>query len=1379
MATRMGYLGNVGAFDPDQTIEDWPTYCERFHVFCAANEINEEKKVSVFLSTVGAKTYNLIRTLCSPDKPSEKSLEDLCKIVKTQLSPKPLVIAERYRFYKRSQEATESIADYVAVLKKLSEHCEFGEQYKDALRDRLVMGLRNESVVKRLLTEANLTFDKAQAIAVAMETAARDSREVSGQTGATADVNKVKTEKFHKDVKFQPNKINKPCWRCYGVGHAPEQCFFKDQQCRKCGSFGHIRKTCRNKERFDRFNKPAYKKFSRKKGGYRSTKVKQVSGFNDNTESSSDSDIPVKTVRHDRRSEPITLKVKVDSNLVDMELDTGAGVSLISKEQYMKLFPDKELIPTDLNLSTYTEECVTPLGFIKVDVDYNNIVHKDMELFVTSAGGPPLFGRDWLKSIKLDWSKVSSVNYVADGSSKKLELILEKHQDIFAKDIGTIKKIKAKVVMKDGAIPKFCKPRPVAYALRHKIEEDLNRLVHQGIISPVEHSEWATPIVPVHKSDGSLRICGDFKVTVNPELIVDQYPLPRIEDMFSKLSGGCTFSKIDLAHAYLQMELEEDAKQYLVINTHKGLFAYNRLPFGISSAPSIFQRGMEQILSGLSGVQCYLDDILITGSSEQEHLRNLDQVMDRLSKYGIHVNLKKCEFFKSSVSYLGHIIDSSGLHTNPEKVSAVLDAPIPENIQQLRSFLGMINYYGRFLPMLSTVLRPLNQLLSNQKKWKWTAECNRSFCEAKKLLVSSAVLTHYSLDLPIVLACDASPYGIGAVISHVFPNGEEKPIAFASRTLNKSEKNYSQIEKEALSIIYGVKKFHQYLYARKFTLITDHRPLTTIFGPKTGIPKMVASRLQRWALFLSGHNYEIQYKQTNSHCNADGLSRLPLTCVKEPDDTLDIHLLSEVNEHLPVTSEMISKEIRKDRLLSRVLDYTLHGWNYTYRDIDPDLTPYIRRKDELSVLGGCLMWGNRVIIPPKFRPVMLRDLHEAHLGIIKMKGIARSYLWWPGLDSEIETMAKSCETCCQIQNNPPLSPLHPWMFPTGVWQRLHMDFAGPFQGHTFFIVVDAYTKWPEVIEMNSTTSGKTIEALRDLFYRYGLPEHIVSDNGTQFTSKEFAYFTKSNGIRHTFSAPHHPATNGLAERFVQTLKQGLKAMINTNITIKEKLGRFLFAYRNAPQSTTKTCPSELFFGRHLRSRMDLLKPNLQKIVQDKQYSQMKYREPKSKFRNFEISDTVKVRDYRGHSKWKTGVVIDKTGPTSFLIEVEPGCIWRRHLDQILPHLVCPDNMVIPEKDHVTVTHNPVLPSISVYDQLDAHSPRIMTNDNSQGQSQSPVVDSSHKSPEKVHSPKSVQNARPTVSISPGVNQTDAGSPITVPRRYPLRENRQPPKRLDL
>lgn len=322
----------------------------------------------------------------------------------------------------------------------------------------------------------------------------------------------------------------------------------------------------------------------------------------------------------------------------------------------------------------------------------------------------------------------------------------------------------------------------------------------------------------------------------------------------------------------------------------------------------------------------------------------------------------------------------------------------------------------------------MHELLQKNSPWKWTSECETAFLKCKERLSANTMLVHYGGNKQLKLACDASAYGLGAVISHIMDNGDERPIAFASRTLAPSEKNYAQLEKEALALIFGVKKFHKYLYGRRFTLVTDHKPLATILGPKTGVPNLAAARMQRWALILSAYQYDIEYRKATEHGNADAFSRLPVQGNVESEEA-DIFRFSQIDE-LPVVAKDISCATRNDPILSRVLDYTLRGWPNHISD--NEINPFFSRKEQLSTEQGCIIWGLRIIIPMAYRERLLSDLHDQHIGVCRMKALARSYMWWPGLDQEIEQQVNSCKSCQSVRNRPATAPLHPWSWPTRV-----------------------------------------------------------------------------------------------------------------------------------------------------------------------------------------------------------------------------------------------------------------------------------------------------------------------------------------------------------
>ena len=497
------------------------------------------------------------------------------------------------------------------------------------------------------------------------------------------------------------------------------------------------------------------------------------------------------------------------------------------------------------------------------------------------------------------------------------------------------------------------------------------------------------------------------------------------------------------------------------------------------------------------------------------------------------------------------------------------------------------------------------------------------------------------------------------MLSHRMEDGSEKPIAFASRSLAPAERRYAQLDKEGLAIVFGVQKFHHYLFGRTFEILSDHKPLQHLFSESRPVPAMASARLQRWALTLSAYNYTIAYKPGESHANADVLSRLPL-----PEAPQDIPLPGETillldSLHEPVSATKIKQWTDRDPLLSSVRRMVQQGWRYSS---DEKVRPFARRKDELSVQDGCLLWGSRVVVPQAGRGPVMEEIHQGHPGIARMKSLARGIVWWPGIDADLEGKVKDCHECQANRKSPASAPLHPWEWPARPWARIHIDHAGPFQGKLFLVVVDAHSKWLEVVPVPNTTSETTISTLRSIFATHGLPEMLVSDNGSSFTSAEFQDFIKRNGIRHVTSAPYHPASNGLAERAVQTFKDALKKA--TSGDLQTRLAHFLFQYRIMPHSTTGISPAELMIGRRPRSHLDLMHPMLESRVMANQSRQKANHDQHARTRQFAEGDTVYVRNFASGPKWLPGVVTATRGPLSYHVTLQDNRVIRRHVDHI-------------------------------------------------------------------------------------------------------------------
>ena len=400
---------------------------------------------------------------------------------------------------------------------------------------------------------------------------------------------------------------------------------------------------------------------------------------------------------------------------------------------------------------------------------------------------------------------------------------------------------------------------------------------------------------------------------------------------------------------------------------------------------------------------------------------------------------------------------------------AIRDAPIPRGISELKAYLGMLTYYSKFLPDRATLLALLHALLQKGATWKWSEDEDKAFQESKWLLTSSRVLVHYNTKLPLLLTYDASPFGLGAVLSHRLENGNKHPIVFASRSLSPAEKIIHRLTVKGLQWFLKISKFHLYIYGRHFKLLSDHQPLKGLLGEGQSIPVTASARIQRWALLLAGYQYTFRYKAGKRHNNADALSRVPLldlphhTC--QPEAML--YVLEQL-EKLPVTATQIAWWTTNDPVLSQVRTWVREGWPQKVAD---DVRPYKIRSHELSVEADCVVWGTRVVIPPAGRRRILTELHEAHPGAARIKGLARGVVWWPSIDVEVEQLVRKCEICQMNRPNLSSAPLHPWEWPKKPWSRVHVDYAGPFLGSMFLVVVDARSKWIEVYNPGQASAG--------------------------------------------------------------------------------------------------------------------------------------------------------------------------------------------------------------------------------------------------------------------------------------------------------------------
>ncbi|KII72917.1 Transposon Tf2-6 polyprotein [Thelohanellus kitauei] len=1167
---------------------------------------------------------------------------------------KKFVVRERHRFYTENRRKPhQSIQEFAAKVRERASTCDFStikDPLDEALKTGFICGVNNEAVLKAIFHRSaeELTFKEIVEIAVEVEEASRNAKDQISD--GTEEISKI--TKPQKDFSLEKKQTAAgECYTCGGKGHFRQNCKYRREKCNFCHLEGHLEKVCKRRG------------FSFSSRNFKNRGVKNV----------------VSTIE-----DKIHLPLILGQFKIVFEVDTGSLDNFISYTNWVKLNkPQLKFISTEYKSATGSE--IETMGYFRMEIrqcgDKNTSGRHSLNFVVTKHHNLNLLGLRSLKTLQISvdtllHSKSSQLHSVKNNTLQtKCKELCQEFESLWDPELGCVKDVEIEIKFKENFKPLFCKPRPVAYALKEDVEKQLEEGIKKGVWVPVQFNDCGTPIVPVKKGEtGKLRICGDYSVWVNETLEDHRYPIPSPDGLLNQLGGCHYYSKIDLSEAYNQVKISPESQKRLAISTHKGVFLQTRLPFGIKSAPGYFQELMAKLTAGLQGVATYLDDILVSGTDDDSHISNLRALFQRLSDNGLKCNLKKCVFAQAHVDYLGHTLTLDGI-CKGSGADAVLQMRRPYDLSSLKSFLGSVQFYHKFIQNLATVASPLYELTSKGKEWEWNHIHERSFNSLKKILASDVVLAHYDPALQIGIACDASSVGLGAVLFQRYEDGSERPIANASKTLNQSQRNYAQIHREALAIIYALGKFHQFLYGREFIIVTDHKPLLSLFGMNRPTPTMAANRLARWANILSRYDYKIEYRNTKEHGNADALSRL----ADKPDYNFDrqegkedhdtVCKISSFSRQINIKNpQIIIEATAKDPITSGVIQMLRNGW---VEKVPNELLNFKKNANALSIENNCLLYGNRLVIPEVLQKDVLKILHLGHLGVQKMKSLARSAVFWTGIDGDIESLCRKCIRCDLYRNQLPKLENHPWEAEKNPWVRIHIDHAVNFFGTNWLIIVDSYSRYPCVHKTSSLSSESTIRLLEEDFAHFGYPLTIVSDNGTSFSSDEFTSWCDKRGITWISGAPYHPATNGLAERFVQTFKRALQ---RSTLSPDQALLEFLIQYRRTPQSNGKS-PGELLNGRVIRSQIDTFRPI------ENWKTTREFEIPKS-YEFIKMGSPCYVKNERRKDdkspKWIPATVSKILGHLHALVKYENSSLEvKRHFEQLRPRYPQKDDSDFP------------------------------------------------------------------------------------------------------
>lgn len=960
---------------------------------------------------------------------------------------------------------------------------------------------------------------------------------------------------------------NITCFRCGEPGHKKTSCSQKDNvKCNSCGKFGHLELACRSKPKMK-----------------------------------SEKDIEVKLITEPTPKDKFYKEIMINGCKRQAFIDMGSSCSLVTSSLAQELNLTLFQLNTPVLLTGFkTDSCSEVTHGAQVDIMVDN-AELGIVIYICDelAGCPILIGRNFTEDKRIMYARVGNNLSFCPISNHHVALIESSMFNADSEHISVLHEIFSRyplVVSKDlkslGQTscmeldielttnkPVYQRPYRMSESEKAATREIIDDLLKNGIIRE-SNSAYASPVLLVDKPSGEKRLCIDYR-SLNKITVKEHYPMPMVEDLIDKLRGCKCYTSIDLKSGYYQILVNEKSISKTAFVTPDGHFEFRRMPFGLCNAPSVFQRLMNTVLGKLrfDKVICYMDDLLIATDSVDENARRLDEVLKILQNNGLTINLEKCHFFQNSVSFLGYDISEDGIRPGKKKLKAVENYPEPKNVHQVRQFLGLINYFRKFIKNCALIAKPLTKLLKKDVSWEWGADQISAVNKLKHELLLNALLKIYDPKLPTILYTDASRDGVGCILTQITDTGE-KPIHFYSRQTSNEEKKYHSFELEFLAIIVALQKFRHYLLGSTFKIYTDCNAVKYTLNKKE-----INSRIGRWVLLTQEFTFEIIHKPGAQMQHVDALSRNPVD-----------------KNSAPICNESVLAITEADWLLSvQLQDPNICAIREILQSGQAELNKKVYNEYEL--LGNKVYrrteYGRRWVVPKRCIWQIIRANHDeiGHFAVDKTVERIKSCYWFPKMKKVISKYIKNCINCIYYKNihgrkEGKLFPIPKFAKP---FHTLHIDHLGPFvkttRKNTYLLVtVDSFTKFVFISPVRNTKSKVVITELDKIFKVFGNPKRLICDAGSSFTSKLFVKYCQDKNIRQHVIATAVPRSNGQVERFNRTILDALRSMgANSNY---DKWDTHITSIQQGINSTinktTSAVPSEVFFGYRIQIDADKL-----------------------------------------------------------------------------------------------------------------------------------------------------------------------------------------------
>jgi transposase InsO family protein len=1216
---------------------NWEKWIRSFEIYSDANDISDNtKKRAKFLHLGGTDIQELVYNLPGAIEeydPARKNdvYTSLIEKLNDHFSPIQNSTFERHLFRSLQQKENEKISDFVIRLRNQANKCNFGSTQKETieinLKDKIIDSCTFVELKKKFL-EKEYSFKEITDMYMVHEQIQKQSKMMMGNGSEVNDnVNKINT--------FNRKYSNIDCGRCGSRNHTSndQKCPAINKICTKCNLRGHFSLKCRtNKRRIYNNNDGKFKK--------RKLNVNAITSEDESFDDLYHCFRIDNGPQHKLSNEEL-ISCKIGNSEICMLIDSGSKLNIINGKDWKKISAENpNTLSINKDVGKVFKAYASP-GNLQVSCKFNtrlSLKNGNSEIttfYVVENGDKSLLGKN--SAINLGVLRIGlDINNIVDVTP-------------FPKMRNIIIQLKI-----DPNVTPVTQPyRRVPIALEEKIEKKLNEALKMDIIELVDSSPWISPIVVVLKDDKDIRICVDMR-RANLAIKRENYPMPTFEDLVHKLRNSRLFSRLDVKNAFHQLELSPESRSITTFITHRGLYQYKRLMFGINAAPEIFQKVFERMLSNCSGCINYIDDIVVFGETSEIHNRNLQKVLQTLKNNDVLLNEKKCIYGVEFLEFLGHNLSVNGIRPSEKKIEAIKTFREPKTNEEVRSFLGLVTYVGKFLPNLTNETSALRILMKNGNKFEWGKDQVQAFQNIKNLLANVETLGYFDPKKRTRLIADASPIALGAVLLQFKNDNSPIVISYASKSLTETEQRYSQTEKEALGLVWSVERFYMYLCGIEFELETDHKPLEAIFKA-TSRP---CPRIARWVLRLQSFKFKVVYRSGKANI-ADSLSRL-----SQPTETLcfdkeyELFVNTIIENAIPCAisiKEIISKSQDDSEIDDVIL--ALKSGNFN----NPAIKQFKPFQIELCEHANILLRGTKIVIPKSLRIQVLQLSHEGHPGETLMKRRLRTKVWWPLIDRDVEEFVKKCKSCLLVARPSPPNPMKRRIMPLGPWDDIAIDFLGPLPSNDYLlVVVDYYSRYFEIEVMRMITSGTTINRLERMFSRLGIPKTITLDNGRQLTSNEFKEFAKQNNIELFYTPPYWPEANGLVERQNESILKRLKISKIEKTDWKKDLSKYLLMYNTTPHSTTGKTPTELLLGRTIRGKIPGISDNHSKrdleaadndIIRKSKGKESEDKKRNAKNDDIEIGDTVVLKN-----SFKTNKLTPEYDPNEYTV------ISRRHTE---------------------------------------------------------------------------------------------------------------------